>query len=241
MYFVSCLMHFACMILVQFFFHVNSQICSYNQINAKYMKARKHTHTNEPLCFVRFVLFQLNFMLLPNVCVSLWNRVSANQCSNCERHTTNRSGKKKVSIPTVRLYKYAIHHVHQCKILQEISLLNSFSVCLFYLIYFPYFHRILVFVQSIWWRFSVSHWVPVLCEFIYRMAFIRNSPTCTYPNIIIIIISIIIIHAQTYLLYIQIDCKCLHIWGVCGVYVRHQSCNFQAICSIYTYMYVFFL
>lgn len=148
--------------------------------------------------------------------------------------------KKKVSIPTVRLYKYAIHHVHQCKILQEISLLNSFSVCLFYLIYFPYFHSILVFVQSIWWRFSVSHWVPVLCEFIYRMAFIRNSPTCTYPNIIIIIISIIIIHAQTYLLYIQIDCKCLHIWGVCGVYVRHQSCNFQAICSIYTYMYVFF-
>lgn len=146
--------------------------------------------------------------------------------------------KKKVSIPTVRLYKYAIHHVHQCKILQEISLLNSFSVCLFYLIYFPYFHSILVFVQSIWWRFSVSHWVPVLCEFIYRMAFIRNSPTCTYPNIIIIIISIIIIHAQTYLLYIQIDCKCLHIWGVCGVYVRHQSCNFQAICSIYTYMYV---
>lgn len=129
-------------------------------------RANTHTYTNEPLCFVRFVLFQLNFMLLPNVCVSLWNRVSANQCSNCERHTTNRSDEKKVSILTVRLYKYAIHHVHQCKILQEISLLNSFSVCLFYLIYFPYFHSILVFVQSIWWRFSVSHWVPVLCEFI---------------------------------------------------------------------------
>lgn len=75
---------------------------------------------------------------------------------------------KKCSILTVRLYKYEFHqgmfiNAKFGSCMQEISLLNSCSVCLFYLIYFPYSDGILVFVQSIWdaWSFSISHLILV--------------------------------------------------------------------------------